>query len=239
MTVTANETPLLVETAPIETVPFDMYRDIHKGIRNGLFAVTFQAGAADPGDPGALGAVATRWGAMVRMLISHAEHEETFVQPVLGRIAPALADEVAATHVRLETEMARLEVLADRAASSCADRSRLLAHRVYLGLASFTASYLQHCEFEELEVNVALSSVLGRDELHAIDHAIVASIPPEELAEDAMLMLPAMNVLDRVELAEDVRATAPAEVFAGVVALAQAALTPDDYAEVARRLGIA
>ena len=78
--------------------------------------------------------------------------------------------------------MAQLELLADRAAESCPEQSRLLTHRLYLGLASFTAAYLQHQEFEEFEVMVMLSQHVSPEELLALDNAIVASISPEMMA---------------------------------------------------------
>ena len=50
MTATTTTTipALSVETAALETVTFDFYRDIHKGIRAELFAVTHAAGSVDP-----------------------------------------------------------------------------------------------------------------------------------------------------------------------------------------------
>ncbi len=133
--------------------------------------------------------------------------------------------------------MAQLELLADRAADSGPEEARLLTHRLYLGLASFTASYLQHQEFEEFEVMVTLSQHVSPEELRALDNAIVASIPPEMMAQSATIMLPAMNIEDQVELLGGVQAGAPPEVFAGMLGLAESVLEPARYASVARRLG--
>ena len=36
--------------APHTTVPFDLYRDVHKGIRSELFAITSAAGSVSPSD---------------------------------------------------------------------------------------------------------------------------------------------------------------------------------------------
>ena len=237
MTATTT-TPLIVETAALETVTVDMYRDIHKGIRNGLFGVTLAAGQVDPHDQAAVRTVADRWTAVVELLVSHAEHEDVFVQPVIERFAPVYAEEIAVAHPRLEAQMAELEVLADRAADACPEQARLLTHRLYLGLASFTAEYLQHQEFEEFEVMVMLSQYVSPEELRAIDNAIVASIPPEQMAKSAAYMLPAMNIVDQTELYAGARAGVPPEVFQGMLMLAQAVLEPQRYDELARRLGV-
>ncbi len=238
MTAIAPTSPLIVETAALETVTFDIYRNIHKGIRAGLFSVTQAAGTVDPHDAVAVGAVAGRWSEMVELLVAHAEHEDGFVQPVIERCNPEYAAEIAEAHPRLECQMAELEILADRAVNSCPEQVRLLTHRLYLGLASFTAEYLQHQEFEEFEVMVMLSQHLTFEELLAVDNAIVASIEPDMMAKCAALMLPAMNIEDQVDLFEGARGGVPPEVFQGMLMLAEMALDQDRYATLTRRLDI-
>jgi hypothetical protein len=230
--------PLIAETAALETVSFDIYRNIHKGIRNGLFAVTLAAGQVDAHDVAAVRAVADRWTDLVTVLVAHAEHEDEFVQPVIERFQPAYAAEIADAHPRLEAQMAELEILADRAADACPEQARVLTHRLYLGLASFTAEYLQHQEFEEFEVMVMLSQHLSFDELLAVDNAIVASISLEMMAKSAALMLPAMNIDEQAELYEGARLGAPPEVFQGMVALGEAVLEPARFQALCTRLGI-
>ena len=62
MTATITTIPALtVETAALETVTVDIYRDIHKGIRNELFAVTYAAGRVDPADTDAVERRGDRW----------------------------------------------------------------------------------------------------------------------------------------------------------------------------------
>jgi hypothetical protein len=230
---------LTVETAALEAVTLDLYRDVHKGIRNELFAVTLCAGQADPGDREAVAAVAGRWRNLVGLLIGHAEHEDKFVQPVIEVHAPSLAHVVAAAHPELEAQMAALEVLAERATDAGVCERRLFVHRMYLGFASFTAAYLQHQEFEETLVMPTLATKIGFDELLGIHGAIIGSLTPEEMAQSGSVMLPAMNVEDRTELLGGAQAGAPPEVFAGMMALTQSVLSPADYAEVATRLGVA
>jgi hypothetical protein len=238
MTVTeTNPTALAVEIAGLEVVEYDMYRNIHKGLRAELFGVTAQAGSTDPGDADARAAVATRWSTAVALLVEHAEHEDEFVQPAIERHAPQLGVVVLRDHEVLEAQMAQLEVLADRAATASGPAARFLGHQLYLGLASFTAAYLEHQAFEELEVDVELSKALGPEALMAIDQAIVASIPPDRMATGLGIMLPAMNADDRAELLGGAQQGAPAEVFAGMLALARGALAPADYEQLATRLG--
>jgi hypothetical protein len=240
MTATITTIPALtVETAALETVTVDIYRDIHKGIRNELFAVTYATGRVDPGDVDAVSAVGERWGRLVHLLVTHALHEDDFVQPVIEVYAPEYAAVIAREHPELEAQMAALELLADRAAASCVQKRRELVHRLYLGLASFTSAYLRHQELEELHVMPALAAKIEPEGLRALDDAIVASISPEDMAQSASVMLPAMNVEDRVELLGAIQAHAPAEAFAGIMGLVGTVLEPADLAQVKARLGVA
>ena len=50
-----------------------------------------------------------------------------------------MAEVIAAVHPELEAQMAALEVFAERATDACERDRRLAVHRLYLGLASFTA----------------------------------------------------------------------------------------------------
>jgi hypothetical protein len=238
MTAIAPTTPLFAETAALDAVAVDIYRDIHKGIRHELFGVTLAAGQVDPGDPDAVTGVAGRWADLVALLVAHAEHEETFVQPVIEQFTPVYAEEILEAHHRLEGQMAQLELLADRAAESCPEQRRLLTHRLYLGLASFTAAYLEHQEFEEFEVMVMLSQHVSPQELRALDDAIVASISPDMMGRSLAIMVPAMNIEDQAELFGGMQAGAPPEVFAGAMGLVEAVLEPERYAALARRLGV-
>ena len=72
----------------------------------------------------------------------------------------------------------------------------------------------------------------------AIHQAIIASIPPDQMAASLALMLPAMNNDDRTEMLGGMQAGAPPEVFAGVWSLAGSVLEARDVAVLARRLDI-
>ena len=238
MTAVSVPSTLAVELADLEAVAFDLYRDIHKGIRGELFAVTSEAGRVDPAGQEGVEAVGAHWRSIVELLISHAEHEDEFGQPLIEAHLPDLAARIAVEHPQLEQQMATLEVVADRAANAVGDARRTAAHRLYLGLASFTSDYLAHQAVEELEVMPGLAKVIGVPELIALNEAIVASIPPEQMVQTLPLMMQQMNVDDRSEMLGGMKMGAPPEVFAGLSGLIRSTLAPEDWNPVAARLGI-
>lgn len=216
----------------------DLYRDIHKGIRTELFAVTTEAGRVDPGDRQARAVLADRIRAMTELLLSHAEHEDKAIQPALEIHFPELAITVETEHAAIDARMLDLVAMATAVVDAEPSEQRPAVHRLYLELASFTAAYLQHQDVEERVIMPALHVAIGAEAVLAIHVSIVSNIPPDEMAQALALMLPVMNIDDRAELLGGVRATAPAPVFEGVWGLAGSVLTAADHAALASRLGL-
>lgn len=225
-------------TTTIVPVAHDLYRDIHKAIRTELFAVTSEAAGLDASAGIARAALASHVRDVVELLVQHAEHEDGSIQPVLERELPDLATTVEVEHETLERRMDGLVSMAEEAALLSAPDPRFQAHRLHLELASFTGAYLAHQDVEERVIMPALEAAVGIDEVVAVHQAILAKIPPPEMARSLSLMLPAMNIDDRVEMLGGMRDTAPAEVFDGVWSLAGSVLEPSELAGLAGRLGL-
>jgi hypothetical protein len=239
MAVTDTPAPNTIGTpSTYQLVAIDTYRDIHKGIRADLFALTGEAGRIDPSCPADVRAVAAHLDATVDLLVTHAGHEDTHVGPVMAEQLPDLAETIERDHAVLEGRLVDLQAWARDAVQSPADETRGGVQRLYVELASFTSAYLAHQDLEERVVAPELHRVLGVEGVLAIHQAIIASIPPELMATSLALMLPAMNNDDRTELLGGMQAGAPPEVFAGIWSLAGSVLEPRDIAVLARRLGV-
>jgi len=236
MTITENPQ---TRRTPFEAATFDLYRDIHKGIRGELFAVTGLAGQLDASDHIARVGLAERVHSLVGLLVSHAEHEDRAVQPAIERHLPDLAEQIALDHEVLEGRIVDLDAMALEAVGVPGTSARGEVHRLYVELASFTGSYLLHQDLEERDVMPSLEAAIGTEAVMGIHGQILAGIPPQEMAGSLALMLPAMNVDDRTEMLGGMKAHAPAEVFSGVWALAGSVLATADHQALATRLGVA
>jgi hypothetical protein len=234
MTATDQRTAL---TPDFQPVALDLYRDVHKGIRAELFALTTSAGQLDPADSCGRADLAAYVSSVTDFLVRHAEHEDGAVQPVLETELPRLAARVAEEHIALERRMLELRALAD-GASVAPDDHRNHVHRLYRGLASFTSAYLAHQDVEERVIMPALEMAIGAEAVAGIHVQIVSNIPPDEMARSMAIMLPAMNADDRAEMLGGMRAGAPPEAFAGLWGLAGSVLSAADHATLGARLGI-
>jgi hypothetical protein len=230
----------IIESAAVQRlqpVAFDIYRDIHKGIRSELFAVTLEAGRLDPADDCGIDALAAQIRQTVELLEGHAHHEDGAIQPVLEVHAPALFERIASDHEALDKRLEWISELAGEVRGSGSRRAAL--HELYIELASFVSAYLQHQDVEERQVAQALESAVGLEGLLALHGSIIANMPPQQLISGLAVMFPAMNIEDRTELLGGMKASAPAEAFAGVWSLAKSVLSTNDHRAVAIRLGIA
>ncbi|MDQ4134471.1 MAG: hemerythrin domain-containing protein [Actinomycetota bacterium] len=233
----ATTSPLTAPATELRPVVYDLYRDIHKGIRAELFALTQAAGDLDPSSEPERHALADQMHQVVTILVNHAGHEDAWVQPALERHLPPLAERIHADHPVLE---ARIEDLLGRAEDNAAATTdlRWRTHRLYVETASFTSAYLAHQDFEERVVMPALEAAIGPEAVIEMDRALVAAIPPDEAAATLAFMIPAMNIDDRADLLGGMREGAPADLFAGVWGLVRSVLDPRDVDALAARLDL-
>ena len=83
----------------------------------------------------------------------------------------------------------------------------------------------------------ALCRAVAGAELDALHTELKQSIAPDVMARFMMVMLPAMNIDERVDMLGGM-SMAPPPVWAIFRDAAQAALTPAQYAVVAERIGL-
>lgn len=221
-------------TAPLA----DPLRDIHKAIRAELFAVTSAAGRCDPGDDRDRRDVARRVRDLVEVLAVHAGHEDDHAFPLLAEPRPDLAERLAADHRDLERSAAEL-VARGAELEEATDGHRRIAHQLYLDLAAFTGAYLTHQDLEERVVAPLLLVAAGPERHAAMERAIAESIPEHLKVRTLAVMLPALNVEERVEVLGGMRADLPAPAFEQVWGLAASVLPIADRDALAARLGLA
>jgi len=223
----------------LQQVTHDLYSNIHKGIRRDLFALTERAGNVDPSFRSGRVDLAEHLDRTVGLLVDHAHHEDTHVQPSIEKFLPDLAVQIEKDHETIEARLVDLQEMAYDAINAMPSAQRFAVHRLYVELASFTSAYLAHQDVEERLVMPGLEQAIGVDAAVAITGAIVSSIPPDQMAQSLAMMLPALNIDDRAEVLGGIRAGAPAPVFEGVWGLTGSVLAPSDYTDLGKRLQIA
>jgi hypothetical protein len=150
-----------------------------------------------------------------------------------GSAASALTE-----HVHHEADIAVLRELVMTLRLVPALRREPVARQLYQRLAGFVTENLAHMAFEEREHNRVLWETHSDAEIQAIEAAIVASLPPEEAGLSLRWMLTAMSAEERAGFLTNLRAQAPAEAFAGVLAMLRPLLGERDRLKLDNALGL-
>jgi hypothetical protein len=218
---------------------WDVYREIHKAMRFGLFGVTTMAGNTDASDDAALRRLLDEWRAVTFILAGHHAHEDDFCDALVQKHAPDLREELEIAHRKSDAAIEALQQLASRLESAPPTERGQLVQAFYLDLADFTAFYMTHLRFEEDRVMPTLNEFLTNEELESVTNNIRGSVPPPDMCVFIRYMIPAMNFSERRDMLGGMFAGAPPEIFEMFRAAAEGCLSTSDYRAVAEAAGFA
>ena len=206
----------------------DLFTNIHKALRKGLFDLTVVTGATDWDVPAEVAALGERWRRLHALLESHTRHEDDHILRILdGTDRPPATVVTEEQHRDLDDLLTRVATQFD-AVLARPDAAAGLA--LYRDLARFVAAYLPHLHLEETEVMPAIWSRCSDAEIAATRAAFMAAITPEDSALSMELMLPALDRTTRAALVGGLAARAPRPVVEGVLAVAARVLPAEDVA---------
>ncbi|MEZ4248926.1 MAG: hemerythrin domain-containing protein [Polyangiales bacterium] len=207
-----------------------LYRDIHKAVRLMLHTLVGRASRTDFDDPSEVAALRADTLRTFGLLESHAEHENTHMNPIVARVAPEVAQRLDDEHDEQTLRMHGLLELLDAGETSPAGRG----HVFVVSLSRFFAEVESHMADEEELAMPAIWSALDDDAILAVEHAIVASIPPDERMQWMRWFLPALPARDREAMLTGMKQGAPPEAFAATLALAREVLPASEHPALER-----
>lgn len=236
MTVATAPDP--IEAIKASPIPFNLYHEVHKGLRYALFQLVTRVGSTDCTDAQARSAVADQVRFVVHLLTEHHDHEDTFLEPVIQVKAPKLAPMLRDGHTEVERDLVEIELCTDRLASSTGIEAVTAGVDLYADLSLFVARYLAHMSLEEGAVMAAMRDTCSIEELFQIQVALRSSITPDIMCEFLQVLMPALNSEERATMLGGMHAFAPPEVFELFRATTEAAIDPADYATLAAHVGL-
>ena len=210
------------------TAQYQIYKDVHKGIRKELFDLALLAGSTDFSNTGELEALQQQFNRSFVLLEAHAHSEDRYVEPMLNKIKHGISKKLAEAHVKLEGDFSKLKKQLEDISANKTD-SALQGHQFYINLTIFISEYLKHIADEEQIASPALCENFSDDELIGASIEIRANIPPPIMQNFLACMIPGMNHPERMMLMTGIKQAAPAEVFTGTCSLAQRVLTSMDW----------
>lgn len=217
----------------------DIYASVHKGLRAFMGDTLAAVGRMDPADAEDVATALGQLRSLLAICLSHLEHENRFIHTAMEARRPGSTARTGEDHIGHEEAIDELTAEIGAVERAAGPARAAAAHRLYLRLATFVAENLLHMNVEETENNAVLWACYTDDEIQAIEHALVASIPPAEMGAVLRWMIPSTSHTARVGMLSGMRQNAPAAVFEGVLALTRAHLSARDWAKLADALCIA
>lgn len=191
----------------------DMYTAIHKALRRRIFETTALVEGCDFADAAERTDVLGHVRTTLECLEEHAGHEDDFVLPRLQAANPAVAERLTEAHERVHHAGAAVAALLDALEGADADVALSRGPELCHALNLLASQHLEHMNDEETLANAVLWQAHTDEELRELHDALLASIPGPRMAEWMAMMLPALNVHERIGVMGGIKANAPAAVF--------------------------
>lgn len=200
-----------------------------------MLDVTTRSGRVDFNDAQQLAAFRAEVQKAFTLLAAHADHENEWIAPVIAKHAPELADHIGAAHDEHEAHFHAILSGLDAIDASSAD-APVKGHRIVVALSRFFGDLMVHMADEEEKVMPAIWSVMTEAAVEKLHHDLVASVPPDEMAQWAVYMIPAANTPERVAMLGGMKMSAPPHVFQMFRDLARKLLSAHDDEALERGL---
>ncbi|MEC5385407.1 hypothetical protein VVD49_06705 [Uliginosibacterium sp. H3] len=216
---------------------YNIYGTVHKGLRTFMSDTLQRCGRTDWQDP----ADSAQSLAQLRMLMevchSHLQHEDAFVHAAMDARRPGSSNTTLTDHH--EHVLAIKSILADIAEieKSLPFLRDVMGSALYRRLALFVAENFEHMAVEETDNNAVLWACYSDAEILAIEHALVASLPPEKKMGFMRWILPSVSAGERAQMLCGMRQGVPAEAFDGVLAMLRPLISGNDWDKLMRALG--
>ena len=173
------------------------------------------------------------------LLHSHAGSEELKIFPAMATVDPALVRSLIDDHTQISLRLASIAKLSAALVVQDSAPARLaLGVRLNQEANEFFAFYLAHMNREETTIVPAMKEQFTDAQMGAMQGAVIAALPPDQLKGYLRWMLPSMNLAESTTLVGDVQRGAPPPLLDLLKAVAEATVDPARWALVRERVGI-
>lgn len=225
------------QTAAKAAPRHDGYLGIHKALRLFMCDTLTRIGRTDPTDDAEVRSTLAQLDELLALCELHIKDENDFIHPALEKARHGSSALIDDQHVHHHEAIADLRDLAGLVTDTRGDARHGALNRLYRAMALFVADNFQHMNIEETAHNAVLWAHYTDEQLQAIEHALVASIPPQAMMQALHWFLPGLNAVERAGMLQGMQAGMPPPVFAMVLDIARKTLTLPDYAKLTGALG--
>jgi len=216
---------------------FNIYTQIHKGLRACMCEVLVRVGRVDPTDRMEIEVVAKEVRGLIDFARDHLQHEEELIHPVLEARRAGSSRESHSEHGQHLETLDLIESSLRILERSPSEERPAAALRLYRQLALFVAENFEHMQIEETENHAALVSCYSEEEVFDLHARVVAAVKPSAMAVAMRWMIPASSAPERAAILGGMQKSAPGPVFAGILGLVRPYLEPRDWGKLSAAIG--
>jgi hypothetical protein len=217
---------------------YNLYTLIHKAIRAQMCQTLTLLGQVNDTSADSINLVLQQLTDLLQFCHGHLQHENDFVHSALinaGHMQPLQTAEDHLLHVQ-EIEALQHSIQAVSAASGPVTEQ---LNKLYQQLSLFIAENFNHMLVEETANMALLWQYYAEEDIIAIEHAIVQSIPPLQRMQTTIMMLKYINQSERLLMLGALKCQLPAEAFLLVMASLKTELLPADWQQLDSNLSAA
>lgn len=199
---------------------FNSFNIIHKALRAMMYDAALTLQQTDFTDKIETATAVKKVEDVIHYFEQHAHHEDNFMLPAIEEYAPEVVESFEKEHVA-DIELGnRLVTLLNMLKSTETDPEKVnCGSAINKSFRDFMVFNINHMAKEETDINKILWENYTDEELMALNGKLVATIPPNELMEEAAWMLKGINKNEAIMWLKGVKAKAPAFFFDQIFAL--------------------
>lgn len=215
---------------------FDLYTNVHKGLRKALFETGYAIGRTDADNDAEFAALTDQCREVFHFLDEHGVNEDRYLLALLESKETGAAQHNLDEHHEIDAMVRRLEEELNRLNTLPQGERAPALRAFYAQYNDFLSRYLLHMEVEETVVTRRFHELCTDEELAESTQQILRNTPPEDMRMMLTHIIPALSTPERLHLVQGVQRLASPEAAAGVLALAQQVLRPQEWEALERGL---
>lgn len=209
----------------MQTLRFNPFGQVHKGLRALLYDTAMQLQHADFTNDAQAGHIDQRVQLVISLFESHAKIEDGQVFPMIRQFAADIVEDFEAQH-QMDHEIAKhlVRCLGQLATAETDDEKLFAGHELLQQFNAFLAFNVEHMKKEETIVNEYLWKFYDDEELLQKVKEISNLVPPEENVHFSEWMLRGMATHEITGWYQCIKDDAPPQVFEMFCDMAEAVL---------------
>ena len=208
----------------------NIYGFPHKGLRNGLSQLMFQASKTDVTSEASVAELKELTATLVELLDLHQSAEDSVVLSHLESRVPGSTEKNHADHDALHAKVA---AFAAHIQDIQHGDSMAMTQQALDMVASFSSEYLMHMAEEENEINEVIWANFSDEEILQWQGEIMGKLTPEQKMNWFRFIVPALNPMERQIMLGGVKEVLPPEAYQGILDMLSNYMPADEIAPLA------